>query len=111
MAVLGLSSCDSNKSTVEDLTNQFVTALQNNDVATIYDLYPDAKLVSNMKLPRVIQLADIDVEKDNATGNYTATIRNPREQKLEFKVVGNDQWQIVDSYGLFNIDEQYSDLV
>ena len=87
MAVLGLSSCDSNKSTVEDLTNQFVTALQNNDVATIYDLYPDAKLVSNMKLPRVIQLADIDVEKDNATGNYTATIRNPREQKLEFKVL------------------------
>ena len=43
MAVLGLSSCDSNMSTVEDLTNQFVTALQNNDVATIYDLYPDAK--------------------------------------------------------------------
>ena len=110
IAVLGLSSCDPNKSKVEEMTNQFVTALQNNDVATIYDLYPDAKLVSNMKLPRVIQLADIDVEKDNATGNYTATIRNPREQKLEFKVVGNDQWQIVDSYGLFNIDEQYSDL-
>ena len=51
MAVLGLSSCDSNMSTVEDLTNQFVTALQNNDVATIYDLYPDAKLVSNIGCP------------------------------------------------------------
>ena len=48
IAVLGLSSCDPNKSKVEEMTNQFVTALQNNDVATIYDLYPDAKLVSNM---------------------------------------------------------------
>ena len=79
-------------------------------MATIYDLYPDAKLVSNMKLPRVIQLADIDVKRTMLQAITRSTIRNPREQKLEFKVAGNDQWQIVDSYGLFNIDEQYSDL-
>ena len=36
IAVLGLSSCDSYKSKVEEKTSQFVTALQNKDVATIY---------------------------------------------------------------------------
>lgn len=110
MAVLGLSSCDSNKSAVEDLTNKFTTAVKNKDVATIYDMYPEAKVISNMTLPQSIQTGDIDVEKDEATGNYTATIKNSKEQKLVFKVLGKDQYQIADSYGLFDVNDMYSDI-
>ena len=43
MAVLGLSSCDSNKRTVEDLTNHFIAAVNDGDKATAYEIYPDAK--------------------------------------------------------------------
>ena len=48
MAVLGLSSCDSNKSTVEDLTNQFIAAVKDGDKATAYDIYPAAKLYGDL---------------------------------------------------------------
>ena len=51
MAVLGLSSCDSNKSTVEDLTNQFIAAVKDGDKATAYDIYPGAKLYGDLLLP------------------------------------------------------------
>ncbi len=110
VAVLGLASCDSNKSKIEELTNQFASAVKSNDVATIYDMYPDAKQLDNMKLPSSIEMADIDVEKDEKTGNYTATIKNSREQKLVFKPTGEKTFQISNSYGLFEIDKTYSDL-
>ena len=51
MAVLGLSSCDSNKSTVEDLTNQFIAAVKDGDKATVHDIYPGAKLYGDLSLP------------------------------------------------------------
>lgn len=110
MAVLCLSSCDKNKSQIEEKTKAFAEALKTNDVATIYDIYPNARKVANMKLPGGIQMADIEVEKDDATGNYTATIKNPREQKLVYKVIGEDKYQIVDSYCLFDIDKDFTDL-
>lgn len=100
MAVFSLTSCDKNKGQIEEKTKTFAEALKANDVATIYDIYPDARKVSNMKLPNCIQMADIEVEKDDATGNYTATIKNPREQKLVYKVIGEDKYQIIDSYSL-----------
>lgn len=110
VAVLGLASCDQNKSQIEEKTKTFAEALKNNDVATIYDLYPDSRILSNMKLPNGIQMADINVEKDEATGNYTATIKNPREQKLIYKVLGKDKYQIIDSYSLFEINKEFTDL-
>lgn len=110
MAVFCLSSCDKNKSQIEEKTKAFAEALKTNDVATIYDIYPDARKVANMELPNGVQMADIEVEKDDATGNYTATIKNPREQKLVYKVLGEDKYQIVDSYSLFDIDKDFTDL-
>lgn len=110
MAVFCLSSCDKNKGQIEEKTKAFAEALKTNDVATIYDIYPDARKVANMKLPNGVQMADIEVEKDDATGNYTATIKNPREQKLVYKVLGEDKYQIVDSYSLFDIDKDFTDL-
>lgn len=110
MAILGLSSCDSNKSKVEDLTNKFATAVKNNDVATIYDMYPDAKQMENLKLPNGIVMSDIDVVKDEKTGFYIANIKNSRDQKLIFKPTGKEGFEIADSYSLFDIDKQFSDL-
>lgn len=110
LAILGLTSCDSNKSKIEDLTNKFATAVKNNDVATIYDMYPDAKQMENLKLPNGIVMADIDVVKDEKTGIYIANIKNSRDQKLIFKPTDKENFQIADSYSLFYIDKQFSDL-
>ena len=110
LAVLGLSSCDSNKGKIEELTNQFASAVKNNDVATLYDLYPEAKNLDNMKLPSSIDMGDIEVNKDEKTGNYLATIKNSREQSIIFKAGADGKFQIADSYGLFEIDNTYSDL-
>lgn len=110
LAILGLASCDSNKSKIEDLTNKFATAVKNNDVATIYDMYPDAKQMENLKLPNGIVMADIDVVKDEKTGIYIANIKNSRDQKLIFKPTDKENFQIADSYSLFDIDKQFSDL-
>lgn len=109
MVVFGLSSCDKNKGQIEGKTKVFAEALKTNDVATIYDLYPDAKLLSNMKLPNSIQMADLEVEKDDFTGIYTVNIKNSREQKLLFRVLGEDKYQIVDSYSLFEINKDFTD--
>lgn len=110
MTVFGLSSCDKNKSQIEETVKVFSEALKTSDVATIYDLYPDAKLLANMSLPKGIQMADVDIEKEDSTGIYTATIKNPREQKLLFKVLDEGKLQITDSYGLFEMSKEYSDL-
>lgn len=107
---LFFTACDGNKGKIEEKAKQFTEAVKGNDVATIYDMYPNAKLVNDMKLPKSIAMADIEVVKDTASGNYTATIKNAREQKLVFKVVGEDAYQIIDSYGLFDIEADYSDL-
>ena len=65
MAVFGLSSCDKTKGQIEEKVKVFAEALRTNDVANIYDFYPDAKLLCNMKLPNGIQMADMDVAKDD----------------------------------------------
>lgn len=98
LSVIGLTACDSNKGDIEEKAKQFAEALKNKDVATIYDMYPGAKNLSNTKLPDSMQPGDIDVEKDESTGNYTATLKNGRDQKLVFKVMGKDKYQITDSY-------------
>lgn len=110
MAVFGLSSCDKTKGKIEEKVKVFAEALRTNDVATIYDFYPDAKLLSNMKLPNGIQMADMDVVKNDTTGIYTVTIKNPREQKLLIKVLGENKFQIIDSYSLFEINKEFSEL-
>ena len=110
LAIFFLSSCDKKKSQVEEQTKAFVEAIKSKDVATIYDMYPDIKLLSNMNLPTNIQMADVDVVKDETTGDYTATIKNQREQKLVFKVMGENEFKIFDSYNLLEIDKDYINL-
>lgn len=103
MVALALTSCDSNKSKVEKLTKQFIAAVNGNDKATIYDIYNVAKNLKNAQIPNKIINGDVLVERDS-TGNYVATIDNPRQQKLVFKFDGGDHMNIVNSYSILTFD-------
>ena len=74
MAILGLSSCDSNKSTIEDLTNQFIAAVKEGDKATVYDIYPAAKQCQDLLLPDSIEKGDIDIQKNEKDSSYIVSI-------------------------------------
>ena len=110
MCCLTMISCDSNKSKIEEKAKQFTEALKAKDVATIYDMYPNSKLTNHMTLTTNVAPSDMEVVKDEATGLYTANFKNARDQKLIFKVTGKDTYQIIDSYGFFDIEPLYSDL-
>lgn len=81
MAVLGLSSCDSNKSTVEDLTNQFIAAVKDGDKATAYDIYPAAKLYGDLSLPDSIEKGDLDIQKMRRTAAIWSASRTRECQR------------------------------
>lgn len=110
LCCFAFTACDSNKSKIEEKVKQFTEALKTKDVATIYDMYPNSKLANHMTLTTNVALGDLEVVKDEATGNYTANFKNARDQKLIFKVTGKDTYQIIDSYGFFDIEPLYSDL-
>lgn len=110
LCCFAFTACDSNKSKIEEKAKQFTEALKTKDVATIYDMYPNSKLANHMTLTTNVAPGDLEVVKDEATGNYTANFKNARDQKLIFKVTGKDTYQIIDSYGFFDIEPLYSDL-
>lgn len=110
MCCLTMVSCDSNKSKIEEKAKQFTESLKTKDVATIYDMYPSSKLANHMTLTSNVAPSDMEVVKDEATSLYTANFKNARDQKLIFKVTGKDTYQIIDSYGFFDIEPLYSDL-
>lgn len=107
---LALAACDSNKGKIEEKAKQFTEALKSKDVATIYDMYPNSKLANHITLVTNVEAGDVEVVKDEATGDYIANFKNARDQKLIFKVTGKDTYQIIDSYGFFDIEPMYSDL-
>lgn len=109
LGCFALTACDSNKSKIEEKTKQFTEALKTKDVATIYDMYPNSKLANHMTLTTNVAPGDLEVVKDEAT-LYTVNFKNTRDQKLIFKVTGKDTYQIIDSYGFFDIEPLYSDL-
>lgn len=97
MAVLGLSSCDSNKSTVEDLTNQFIAAVKDGDKATAYDIYPAAKLYGDLSLPDSIEKGDFDIQKNEKDSSYIVSIKNTRMSKIIFKSTDNKTFKIINN--------------
>lgn len=109
VAVVMLSSCDSNKGKVKDLAKQFITAVNGNDKATIFDLYDVAKELKSAKIPSKITDGDITVEKDTS-GLYIATIDNPQQQKLVFKIQGMETLKIITSYSVLEFDANATDL-
>lgn len=103
-AVLLLCSCDKNKKKIEEITNQFITAVNDNDYASVYDIYPIAQNLTNMTLVRNIVNGEVLVERDDSTGLYTVTIQNPRQQKLLFSVDSLGALSVIDSYGILQLD-------
>lgn len=109
LAALTLMSCDSKKNKVEELANQFITAVNNQDKATIYHIYPNAKNVENMTFPKNIQAGDITIEK-NDTGYYVANIKNDRQQRLVFKVIDENNISLVESFSVLQLDSAATEL-
>lgn len=103
-AVLLLCSCDKNIKKVEEMTNQFIDAVNKNDSAGLYNIYPTARDITNMTLAGNIFKGEVSVEHDDSTGFYTATIQNQHHQKLVFSVDSLGTLSIIDSYGILQLD-------
>ena len=110
ITLLSLSSCDSHKDKVKEVTKQFVTAINTNDKATIYDIYSDAKNATAISPVKKIADGEIEVEKDEKTGNYIATIQNVKQEKLVFKAEGKEDVKLIQTYGLFQLKDSLNDL-
>lgn len=110
MAVLGLSSCDSNKSTVEDLTNQFIAAVKDGDKATAYDIYPGAKLYGDLLLPDSIEKGDLDIQKNEKDSSYMVSIKNARMSKIIFKSTDNKTFKIINTFSVLKLDSVSNEL-
>lgn len=82
MTVLGLSSCDSQKSAVEDVTNRFIAAVKDGDKATAYDIYPAANQYQDLSLPDSIEKGEIEILKNEKDSTYMVSIQNTRMSKL-----------------------------
>ena len=102
-------SCDSNKGKIEEQARLFVAAINNKDKATIYNIYPEAKNVSNMSLPDSIGAGDISVEKTDSS-LYIASIANARMQKLIFEIKGEKEIVLNDTYSVLELDSAAMEL-
>lgn len=108
-----MASCDSNKGKVSDIAKQFVEAVQDKDKVTIYELYPNARIYSNLQLTDNIANNDIDVEFNQEDSVYLAKLSD--RQSLVFKVVTDstskeEKLVICDSYNILKLDSACYDL-
>lgn len=108
-ALLVFTSCDSNKEKVKEVTKQFIAAVNGNDKASIYNLYPKAKDMLNMKMPQSIADGEVSIEK-NDSGIYVASIANARQQKFVFEIKGENEVVIKDSYSVLEMDSAAMEL-
>lgn len=106
-----ICGCDSNKGKVKDLAAQFVAAYNEGDKATVYDLFPSVKAYDNLAMGSIIGQGDeINVERNDSTGNYIATINEQKQQRLVFDVDSTGAIQVVDAYGVFRLDSIANEL-
>jgi len=110
MAVLGLSSCDSQKSAVEDLTNQFIAAVKEGDKATVYDMYPASKQYQDLSLPDSIEKGELDIQKNEKDSTYVVSIKNTRMSKVIFKSTDNKTFKIINTYSVLQLDSVSNEL-
>lgn len=102
-------ACDTNKGKVEEMANQFIEAINAKDKPSIYNFYPEANNISNMTLPDSIQRGNITVEK-NDSNDYVVSIDNVRQQKLVFRVKGDNQIELKETYGILVLDSAAMEL-
>ena len=105
LCAIALCSCDSNKGKVKELATQFVTAYNEGDKATIYDLFPIIKTYESLSMNGSIgQGDDISVEKNDSTDSYIATINVQKQQRLVFAIDSLGTIKLIDTYGVFRLD-------
>ncbi len=110
LSIVLFNSCDSNKGKVKDLADQFVTAYNEADKASIIDLFPTFKSYDNLSISGTIgQGDDISVEK-NDSGIYIATINEQKQQQLLFSVDSIGNIYVKDTYGIFRLDSTANEL-
>lgn len=102
------ASCDANKGKVSDLVKQYVQAINEKDKVALNELYPNSKNFSNLTPADTLTIDDISVEFDEKDSVYIAKIND--KQSFIVKVVGEDDLQIRDSYGVLKLDTASYDL-
>ena len=103
VTIATMVSCDSKKSEIKDLTKQFVTALNEQDRVTVYDMYPSAKTLMEL-IPEGLDIKKLKVALDDSTGNYIATLNDETGQRLIFKVDSTGAYKIENTYGVLKFD-------
>lgn len=106
--ILMLTSCDKNIGNVEKLAKKFATAVNASDFMLIDETYPDARGLKSVQLVTSLNAENIEVTKSESDSIYTAAFNET--QYLVVKVLGEESYQIVDSYGILNLDSCNYDL-
>jgi hypothetical protein len=111
LPALFLTSCDKNFDKAEEMSKQFIMAYNDNDKASVYEMLPAIKNCENLSISGTIGQGDeIDVEKDDSTGYYIATINEQKQQRLIFAADSTGMVQMIDAFGVFEIDSVAEEL-
>ncbi len=104
---LVLSSCDENVSKVEEVAKQFVEGVLEKDKVTIFEMYPNSRVFSNLLLPDTIKVDGIKVEFDETDSVYVVKLNE--KQSLICKI-DSGEVKIYDSYNVLKLDSLCYDL-
>lgn len=96
-------SCDSKKQEIKDLAKKFVTALNEQDRVSVYNLFPAAKSLMEL-LPESLDAKSFKVALEDSTGNYVAMLNAETQQRLIFKPDSTGTFRIDDTYGVLSFD-------
>lgn len=107
LVVMVLSSCDENVSKVKDVAKQFVEGVIAKDKVTIYEMYPNTRIFSNLLLPDTIKVDGIKVEFDKTDSVYVVKLND--KQSLICKI-DSGEVRICDSYNVLKLDSLSYDL-
>lgn len=107
LIALVLSSCDENVSKVEEAAKQFVEGVIAKDKVTIYEMYPNTRVYSNLLLPDSIKVDGIKVEFDKTDSVYVVKLNE--KQSLICRIDSSGV-KICDSYNVLKLDSLSYDL-
>lgn len=108
LLALIMVSCDSNKGKVKEVAAQFAAAVAAKDKVVINELYPNAKTYSVLQLVDTINADNLEVEYDETDSVYIAKYND--KQKVVFKVTGENDVTIMDSYNILKLDSSAYEL-
>lgn len=107
LIALVFSSCDENVSKVEEAAKQFVEGVIAKDKVTIYEMYPNTRVYSNLLLPDSIKVDGIKVEYDKSDSVYVVKLNEKQSLICRIDSIGV---KIYDSYNVLKLDSLCYDL-